>query len=500
MAEGDQDRVIVVGAGNAALVAALAAHEHGASVTVLEAGSHADRGGNSRFAGAIFRFVHDGMPAIEPLLAPDELDLLRYSATAPYTRDDYHDDIMEMSGGRSDPDLIRVLIDESYETVAWMRDRGVRWELSTRKFIKDEQLSEQEPYFLPPGGVVRAVNAGIGLVQNLFDAVESTDIDVRYESPAHQLLTDGSTVRGVRVRRRDGFTDLTGRVVLACGGFESSPEMRSRYLGAGWDLVKVRGTRFNTGTMLEEALRAGAAAYGHWAGCHATPVALDAPDVGDLEITDRSARHSYPYGILVNLDGDRFVDEGELYYLHTYAKTGAAIRAQRRAVGVQIFDQQTLHLLQPRYATQKPVIADTVHELAVQLGIPSGALERTVEEFNAAVPADATGFDPLVEDGLATTGLSLPKSNWSLRLDQPPFVAYPVTCGITFTYGGLRTDTDARVVDARGAAMPGLYATGEITGGFFYHNYPGGSGLMRGAVLGRRAGTNAALLRDNGAA
>ncbi|MFF0371639.1 FAD-dependent tricarballylate dehydrogenase TcuA [Micromonospora sp. NPDC005087] len=490
-------QVIVVGAGNAALVAALAAHDLGANVIVLESANYEERGGNSRFAGATFRFVHNGMDEIDAILAESSKELVPISSVQPYTKKDYLGDLLEVSGGRASPDLIEVLVDESYDTMTWMRDQGVHWELATRKFVKQSTVSESNPYVLPPGGAVRTVHEGKGLVDDLFRTVEARGLEVWYDAPAHALITEGSSVRGVVVRRRDEFVELHGQVILASGGFEANPEMRLRYLGTGWDLVKVRGTRFNKGTMLEAALRAGAQAAGHWGGCHATPVAADAPDVGDLAITDATGRHSYPYGLLINKDGRRFVDEGEAYYLYTYAKTGAAIRAQRQAWAVQIFDQKTLQHLQPRYSTQVPVVADTVEELAAKLGIDPVAMCATVDDFNAGVPADASRFDPNIEDGLATTtGVTPPKSNWALALDAPPFVAYPVTTGITFTYGGILTDTEARVLDNEGRPMPGLYATGEITGGFFYHNYPGGAGLMRGAVYGRRAAASAVAALD----
>jgi tricarballylate dehydrogenase len=487
----NQPQVIVVGAGNAALVAALAAHESGARVIVLEAAPYEERGGNSRFAGAIFRMTHTGMASLRPLLDPENAYLENYTAVEPYTAGEYYNDIMDMADGRSNPELIRTLVEESFATAVWMRDQGVRWELSTLKFIKPEQLSETTPYVLPPGGTLRAVGNGQGLVHDLFAAVEKAGIEVRYSTPAHDLITSGSRVRGVRVRLADEFEDIYGTVVLASGGFEANREMRLRYLGAGWDLVKLRGARFNSGHMLERALAAGAAAAGHWGGCHATPLAVDAPDIGDLRITDKSARHSYPYGLLVNSSGRRFIDEGEQYYLHTYAKTGAAILAQPNAYAVQIFDQKTVGFLQPRYSTQTPVVADTIEDLAQQLGLPTEALMDTVINFNAAVPSPK-GFDPLIEDGLGTRGVQPPKSNWAVTLDSPPFVAYPVTCGITFTYGGLAIDTAARVLDTEGRPMEGLFATGELTGGFFYNNYPGGSGLMRGAVFGILAGRNAA--------
>jgi len=483
--------VVVVGAGNAALVAALAAHDRGARVLVLEAASRDERGGNSRFSGGIFRIAHDGLDDLVPLLADAGRHDLSRITVGPYPREQYYDDLLSTSAKLSDPALIHELVEQSYETAAWMAERGVEWELAVGKLVDPSKLLPGEHYVLPPGGALRAVREGVGLVECLFRAVEGAGIEIWYDAPAQSLLTTGSTVEGVRVRRRDSMVDLRGTVVLASGGFEANPEMRRRYLGGGWDLVKVRGTRFNMGTMLRQALEIGAQPAGHWGGCHASPVDANAPAVGDLAITDKTSRYSYPYAILVNVEGNRFIDEGEDHVWLTYAKTGAAIRAQPRATAFQIFDQKTLHLLEPRYVTGTPIEAGTVRELAVLLGIPPRRLEQTVAAFNASVPAGE--FDPFRLDGLATDdSLHPPKSNWALPLDQPPFVAYAVTCGITFTYGGLKIDEQARVLDTEGVPMPGLYATGEITGGFFFHNYPAGSGLMRGAVFGRIAGVSAA--------
>jgi tricarballylate dehydrogenase len=254
----------------------------------------------------------------------------------------------------------------------------------------------------------------------------------------------------------------------------------------------VRGTRFNMGTMLLGAIAAGAAPAGHWGGAHASPLDAHAPDVGELSLTDRMSRYSYPYSLLVDQAGDRFVDEGEDEVWLTYAKTGWAIRSQQGARAWQLFDQKTAHLLEPRYATGIPVEADTLDDLAAKLGISAEGLQRTVAEFNAGC-GDGEDFDPYRKDGVRTAeGLRPPKSNWALRLDRPPYVAYAVTCGITFTYGGLHIDTAAQVIDTVGRPMPGLYATGEIAGGFFFHNYAAGSGLMRGATFGRIAGREAA--------
>lgn len=488
---GPEFDVIVVGAGNAALVAALAAHDRAARVLVLEAAGLKERGGNSRFSGGIFRIAHNGLTDLLPLVANGQkLDLGRVNVE-PYPREQYFDDLLNTSASLSDRALVRALVDQSYETVEWMAEHGVEWELAIGKLVDPSQLGPDETYVLPPGGALRSVYEGVGLVACLFRAVEEAGIDVWYDAPAQGFLTAGSTVTGVRVRQRDTMVDVRGTVVLASGGFEANPEMRRRYLGGGWDLVKVRGTRFNMGTMLRQALEIGAQPAGHWGGCHAVPLDFNAPAVGDLARTDTTSRYSYPYGILVNVDGVRFVDEGENHVWLTYAKTGAAIRAQPRATAFQIFDQRTLYLLEPRYSTGDAVQANSVRELAGLLGIPPWKLAQTVDTFNASVPAE--GFDPFRLDGLSTDEtLNPPKSNWATPLDRPPFVAYPVTCGITFTYGGVKIDERAQVLDTEGVPMPGLYATGEITGGFFFHNYPAGSGLMRGAVFGRIAGESAA--------
>ncbi len=493
MANGQPD-VIVVGAGNAALCAALAAHEAGARVVVLEAASRAERGGNSFFSGGIFRTRHDGLDALLPLLSEEGRRWRDRVRVAPYPREAFLRDWLTVTAGRANRTLIETVVDRSYETLCWMHERGVPFELVTDKLFDPATLAPGTTYDIPPGGAIRAAHEGVGLVHALFEAVSAAGIEVWYEAPAAALLNLGSTVEGVRIRRRDGFEELRGIVVLASGGFESNPEMRLRYLGSGWDLVKVRGTRFNMGTMLTQALLAGAQPVGHWEGCHAAPIDAAAPPFGERRMTDKYSRYSYPYALLVNTRGERFVDEGEEQVWLTYAKTGAAVRAQPTGVAYQLFDQQTLHLLEPRYSTGTPVEAGTIDELAGKLGIPAAALARTVESFNAATAPDAaTRFDPFANDGLtAHPEGQPPKSNWALPLDQPPFVAYAVACGITFTYGGLTVDTRANVLDTEGRPMPGLYATGEIIGDFFYFNYGAGTGLMRGAVFGRIAGESAA--------
>jgi tricarballylate dehydrogenase len=240
------------------------------------------------------------------------------------------------------------------------------------------------------------------------------------------------------------------------------------------------------------ALAIGALPWGQWSGCHATPISNEWPAFADRERTDKSNRLSYPYGVMLNRRGLRFVDEGEDLGLYTYAKYGGAILRQPGSLAWQIFDQKTVHLLEPRYTTSQPLTADTFGELITQLDLDDRPQAlRTLQEFNEAACAP-DHFDPSTKDGLATRGLSPNKSNWALRLDTPPFVAYSATGGITFTFGGLKINADAQVIGTDWRPIPGLLTCGEMVGGLFHFNYPGGTGLVSGAVFGRIAGRSAA--------
>ncbi len=479
--------VIVVGAGNAALTAALSACQQGARVLVLEKAPEAERGGNSRFSGGIFRFAYDSIEDLKPLrpdLPNSQWDLVDVGN---YGDDRYLADLMRVTEGQANAELSRTLIQQSHPTMLWMTDLGVSWEWS---IVWSTRSGERVRF--NPGAVLQARNKGVGLVEDLFESSQRAGIDVAYQAKMTGFLQDDAgRITGVRVKTPQGIEDApAGAVVLASGGFEANPEMRARYLGTGWDQVKVRGTRFNTGETLRMALDIGAMPVGHWQGCHATPIDANAAPVGDLDLTDRTNRLSYPYSIMVNCLGQRFVDEGEDTGAYTYVKMGRAILAQPRGIAYQIFDRKTVHLLEERYTTGTPIVADSMEDLAEKLGVPSDVLQATVEEFNAAVQPGE--FDPSGKDGKRTSGLTPPKSNWALTVDSPPYTVYPVACGITFTFGGLKIDSGARVMDTEDVPIPGLYATGEITGDFFYHNYPGGTGLVRGAVFGRIGGANAA--------
>ena len=282
-------------------------------------------------------------------------------------------------------------------------------------------------------------------------------------------------------------------MVLACGGFEANAHWRTRYLGPGWDLAKVRGTRFNTGDGIRMALEIGAQSCGNWSGCHAVGWDRNAPEFGDLAVGDGFQKHSYPFGIMVNARGLRFVDEGADFRNYTYAKYGRVILEQPGQFAWQIFDQKVVHLLRDEYRIRRvtKAQADTLEELAGKLeDVDAERFLATVKEYNAAVD-QAVPFNPNVKDGRAAKGLAVPKSNWANTIERPPFLAFAVTCGITFTFGGLRITTGGQVVDTEGQPIPGLYAAGELVGDLFYFNYPGGTGLMSGAVFGKIAGTSA---------
>jgi tricarballylate dehydrogenase len=325
-------------------------------------------------------------------------------------------------------------------------------------------------------------------------AARKNGVTVAYEARALSLISDDDGIKGVRIRYKGKTVEVACKcVVLAAGGFQANAEMRTRYLGPGWELAKVRGTRFNTGDGIRMALDIGAQPTGNWSGSHAVGWDRNAPEFGDLEVGDNFQKHNYPFSIMLNANGERFVDEGADFRNYTYAKYGRIILSQPMQFAWQLFDSKVLHLLRDEYRIKRvtKVRADTLEELVQKLDDvnPVKALE-TIKAYNAAVKADVP-FNPNVKDGRATVGLAIPKSNWSNILDTPPYEAYAVTCGITFTFGGLKIDSSARVIDTDGQVIPGLFAAGELVGGLFYFNYPGGTGLMNGAVFGKIAGTTA---------
>jgi tricarballylate dehydrogenase len=483
--------VVIAGAGNAAFSAAHAAAERGQQVLVLEKAPHEWAGGNTYFSAGAFRTTYDGLEDLRPIL--DDLSDEQAAATElpPYTPEDFMADMERVTEGRCDKELTTILVNEAADTIRWLYAKGLRYRL-----MYDRQSFEVNGKRRFWGGLVLGtVGGGQGLVQQHTAAAERNGIEIRYDFPVVGLLqeSDGA-VRGVMCKSPGGREEIeAGAVILASGGFESDPRMRAAYLGPQWDVAKVRGTPYNTGEVLHMALDAGARPYGNWSGCHAIAWDAAAPPTGDRGLTNLLSKQSYPLGIVVNKNAQRFIDEGADFRNYTYAKYGAEILRQPQALAYQLFDAKTEPLLRQDEYTAPGVSrheASTIRELGQKLGVNADELERTVEEFNAAVQAGE--FNPAVKDGKGTHGIRPPKSNWAQPLDSPPFFGFAVTCGITFTFGGLRVDTNARVLDQTDRPISGLYAAGELVGGLFYHNYPGGSGLMAGAVLGRRAGATAA--------
>jgi tricarballylate dehydrogenase len=483
--------VVVVGGGNAAFCAALAARESGASVLMLERAPEAEAGGNSRFTAGGFRSVYDGADDLKRLMPDLTEGEIAKTDFGTYTEEQFFDDMGEVTEYRCDPDLVEILVKRSRETLLWMCSKGVRFQP-----IWGRQAFEVDGRFKFWGGLtIENWGGGPGLVDALTAAALKAGIDIFYGARALSLIADASGVQGLRVKHAGHEQEIrAGAVVLACGGFEANPEWRARYLGPGWDLAKVRGTRFNTGDGIRMALDISAAPYGNWSGCHAVGWDRNAPEFGDLAVGDGFQKHSYPFAIMINADGERFVDEGADFRNYTYAKYGAVILSQPGQFAWQIFDAKVTHLQRDEYRIRQvtKVVANTLEELVQKLdGVMADRALETIKAYNAAVRSDIP-FDPNIKDGRGTEGLALAKSNWANTIDEPPFEAFAVTCGVTFTFGGLRIDTTGNVLDTDLEPIKGLYGAGELVGGIFYSNYPGGTGLMTGSVFGRLSGTSAA--------
>ena len=484
--------VIVVGAGNAAACAAIAARNGGASVLMLEAAPRDERGGNSTYTAGAMRYAFNGVEDVLSLVPDINEDTLAKTDFGTYTEEQFFDDMFRVTQFRTDPDLCELLVKRSLSTLQWMRKQGVRFQTSHGR-----QAYNVDGRFQFWGGLsVEVWGGGPGLVDMLLTSAEKKGIKIVYETAAVSLLRDNDGIHGVRVRADGREHDLRCKsVVLACGGFESNAEMRARYLGPNWDLAKVRGTRFNTGAGITMALAAGAMPYGHWSGAHAVGWDQNAPAFGDLAVGDAFQKHSYPFGIMVNARGERFVDEGADFRNYTYAKYGREILAQPGQFAWQVFDAKVHHLLRDEYRIRQitKVSADTLEDLAAKMeGVDRAGFLRTVAEFNAAVRQDVA-FNPNLKDGRAAEGVVPRKSHWANTIDTGPYEAYAVTCGVTFTFGGLKVGQEAQVQDHAGRPIPGLFAAGELVGGLFYHNYPGGTGLTSGAVFGKIAGESAAV-------
>lgn len=484
--------VLVVGTGNAASCAAVAAREAGAAVLMIDAAGEDDRGGNTAYAGGQMRVAFTGVDDLVKVIGGLTDDDIRNTDFGIYTASDFFDDMARVTQYRCNAELVESVIDASLDTLVWLRGKGVRFEAAFGR-----QASKVDGRMKFWGGLPCIVwGGGQGLIDALHARAAKDGIRTLYQTPAVGLLRDGARIAGVQVRHQGEPCEIRARaVVLACGGFEANTEMRTRYLGPNWELAKVRGTRFNTGAGLRMALEAGARSYGHWSCAHSSCWELNAPEYGDPVVKGAYQKHSYPFGIMVNARGERFVDEGADFQTLTYARFGREVLAQPGHFAWQVFDQRAIPLLRETYRIRQitKVQAQTLADLAHRMeGVDAEGFLRTVEAFNEAAPPAEAPYVSSIKDGLATSGLALPKSNWARPVDRGPFEAYAVTAGITFTFGGLKITTGAEVEDDAGRPIPGLFTAGEMVGGLFYHNYPSGTGLTCGAVLGRTAGRGAA--------
>jgi tricarballylate dehydrogenase len=454
-------------------------------VAVLERAPLEERGGQSRYTEAYLRMKSEAEVTddFESHLAENssgtlDPDLIIESARPQGQRAAY-----AAALSMAEPGFIATFVDQAGPTIAWLKGFGLRFD-----FLPTQFLTKSQPRLLPVGG-------GLALVEGLAARAEALGVDILYETTAERLEQDeDGHVTGLLVRsRQEGRLRLLGRVVLACGGFEGNAEMLARYIGPRAAFLRpiCKGANFNRGDGIRMALDIGAATAGDFGSYHAEPID---PRSGVSE----PSVFVFPYGILVNKDGRRFTDEAPGTVDAHYESITRRIFEQREGLAYVVLDAKHQRVPNVRLAIRtdkSPIVADSLEALAAKLMVPASALAATVRGYNAAcVPGD---WQPLELDGLATQGLDPPKSNWALPVDEPPFHAYPVISANVFTFGGVKVDSDARVLDGDGTPIAGLYAAGEIIG-TYYRTYTGATSVLKGLVFGRLAGIHAAR-RDHAA-
>ncbi|HEY2326917.1 MAG TPA: FAD-dependent tricarballylate dehydrogenase TcuA [Gaiellaceae bacterium] len=488
ISNGEVHDVIVVGGGNAGLCAALTAREHVENILVLEKAPESKKGGNSFFTGGRMRVPHEGIEDLVETFDWDPSDL--QVEIGPYPEEDFHDDLQRASRYQCDEGLARLIAGQARADVKWLTSMGAKF---LRAIGADDVKTAGNKLKQIGHDDIRHYEGGQGLVENLTKQCLTRGIRVQYETTARRLVRGVDGVVALIIDTPEGPKELRARsFVLACGGFEASTSLRTTYLGPGWDLAKVRGSEFNTGDGLVMALEIGARAHGHWSGCHSVAVDFFAAEYGDRVRGDVSERVSYHYGITVDRHAKRYFDEGTDIRAFTYAVSGRNLIEKADGFAVQIFDAKTIDLLRATYRTANVTKAesDDLRVIAAEMNLDPDTLVETIKEYNAGVP-ESGPVDYSILDGRGTKGIAPKKSNWAQRIDTPPYTAFPVGPGITFTFGGLRVNPQGEVIDQGGAPIPGLYAAGEMVGGIYYHNYPGGSGLTSGLVMGRAAGRSA---------
>ncbi len=494
MAERETRDIIVIGGGSAAFEAAIAAKTAGGErVVVLEKAPEPEFGGNARYSHTGFRFAHAGKDEIAEFVPGFDKATFERMHIPAYTRDDFLADLNRVTENRIDPLLAAAFVDNSNAAVHWMKDIGVEWE-------PEKTITVGDKLYMEPGINIHPIGGGLGMLLKLREIALKLGVEVRYDSRVRALHGNERRLEGVRVSGPDGEYDLFARSIICCsGGFQASPEMRARYLGSNTDFVRVRGSKHNTGEVLKMMIELGARTAGHWQGAHMTPIDSAAPPFETPAMEggrgNSMNRYDYCWGITVNQLGQRFYDEGEAKHSYTYAKTGRAVLAQPGGAAYQLYDQNGVDLF--RHGRDYPATvfeAPTIAELAKKIGVEPAVLVHTVEEFNAACRKDVA-MDARKLDGKCTVGLAQKKSNWAEPLVRGPFRAYPVTTGVTFTFGGLAVDTQAQVLNTSFQPIRGLYASGDVVG-LFFHNYPSCTGQTRNAVFSYLAGRNAAAFRN----
>jgi tricarballylate dehydrogenase len=456
MTSGPDYDVIVLGGGNAALCAALTARQAGRRVLVVERAPREFRGGNSRHTRNL-RCAHDRPTKV---------------LTESYSQDEFFADLLRVNVGETDEALARLLIGRSAECTEWMEGFGVRFQSALKGTL---HLSRTNAFFL--GG-------GKALMNSYYAAAERLGIDVLYDAEVEGLEIADAGCRSVQIT--PGARTVRGAVVvLATGGFESDLTWLRDAWGDAADNFIVRGTPYNTGVPLRRMLDAGAQPIGDPRACHAIAVDARAPKFDGGIVTRLDC---IPLGIVLNQQGERVADEGEDLWPKRYASWGTLIARQPGQLAYCVVDAKVARLFMP--SVFPPIVADTIQELAVRLGLPPDRASATVQQFNAAVRPGT--FDHTALDDCRTSGLSPDKTHWAQRLDTPPFWGYPLRPGITFTYLGLRVDEDARVLTNDGRKMRNVFAAGEImAGNVLRKGYIAGIGMTIGTVFGRIAGESA---------
>ena len=373
--------VLVVGGGNAALCAAIAARRAGASVLVVEAAPKFYRGGNTRHTRNM-RCAHD--TATEHL-------------TGPYTEDEFWDDLLRVTEGNTDEQLARYMIAQSKPMLGWIGEQGVRFQPSLGGTLS---LGRTNSFFL--GG-------GRAMLNALYLTAERLGVDVLYDSPVVALDIEDGRFRSATLRTPEGDRVVRARaLVAAAGGFEANID----WLKEGWGEIAenflIRGTPYNRGDVLKMLMGSGVQTIGDPTQCHAVAIDARAPKFDGGIITRLDC---VVFGIVVNRQAERFYDEGEDVWPKRYAIWGRLVAQQPDQIAWIIFDASSLNMFMP--SLYPPIAAQSIGELAAKLDLPVEALKKTVDDFNAAVRPGT--FDHTVLDDCRTEGLTPPKSHWARR-------------------------------------------------------------------------------------